>query len=76
MIPADKKRQIETLTAQVVADMKRRGRSDEMIRTNAVKVAAAVIAQEVGDAWQQESYVAEVYRGIEKALRRTGHASN
>jgi hypothetical protein len=41
------------------------------IRREAAKVAAEVIADVVGDQWEQETVMAEINRGIEMALAGT-----
>jgi hypothetical protein len=68
MISAETKHRIEKATAQVVAGRLAVGQSTVQIRQEAGKMAAEAIAEELGDPWEQETVMAEITRGIEKAL--------
>ena len=68
MISAELKRKIEKATALLVAGRLAAGQSCAQIRCEGAKVAAEAIADVVGDQWEQETVMAEINRGIEKAL--------
>jgi hypothetical protein len=68
MLSPELRRNIEKATAQLVADRLATGQSRAQIRCEAARVAAGAIAEVVGDQWEQETVMAQITRGIEKAL--------
>jgi hypothetical protein len=68
MISAEMRRKIEEATSLIVVSRLSVGQSATKIRREAAKVAAEAIADVVGDQWQQEAVMAEINRGIERAL--------
>ena len=72
MISPDMKRKIEIVATLAVAGRRACGEDDETIRRDAASVAAKAIARAMGDAWEQETYMEEIKRGIERALKQEG----
>jgi hypothetical protein len=68
MIPAETKLKIEQAASLLVAGRLAMGQSVAQVRREVAKRAAAVIADFIGDQWEQELVMAEFLRGINKAL--------